>query len=531
MNDNTTPPPDHDPTDPESPLPSTDPSNGGDQPPVDAGAAAGPAWGGPQWGPGSPGAPGWGPPWSAPAGGFGPAYGWSNDPWAGYPPYGSPTAYPPAPGSQSGYAPLAPAKPSRMAPVVIAVAIVIALVSGVTGAGIGLALKQSSTTTPGGSSSTNSSAPGNSSSSSTVVHRHEQPQRRRPRGCHRPLGGGRREHAGGRYRPRRGDGVHHQLLGRHPDQQPCHRRRPVRHRPDRWRRTTTPATVLGYDPVDDVALIKINDISGLNLKVAPLGNSDNLTIGADVVAIGNAYGKGGTPAVVSGTVADLDQSITASDGGSSENLTGMIQMNADIVSGDSGGPLVNAAGKVIGMDTAGTETGASFEWAVDHHPGIRDPDQHRPAGGAADREREVQREHQCRVRPLHRGRGRGQRCRLRRPRLTGGTQHPGGERGPGGGRRDRLRSTTPRSPPAATSAPPWRPSTPERASSSAWWTSWASSTPARSPWPAGRLADSDRVRQGSARMRLLPALDSPRERPRMRMGQVSVTAQRVAARR
>jgi S1-C subfamily serine protease len=120
------------------------------------------------------------------------------------------------------------------------------------------------------------------------------------------------------------------------------------------------ATVLGYDPIDDVALIKINDISGLSLKVAPLGNSDNLTIGAAVVAIGNAYGKGGTPAVVSGTVADLDQSITASDGGSSENLTGMIQMNADIVSGDSGGPLVSAAGKVIGMDTAGTETGASF---------------------------------------------------------------------------------------------------------------------------------------------------------------------------
>src|ERR1019366_4688998 len=85
------------------------------------------------------------------------------------------------------------------------------------------------------------------------------------------------------------------------------------------------ATVLGYDPIDDVALIKINDISGLSLKVAPLG-----------------------------------QSITASDGGSSENLTGMIQMSADIVSGDSGGPLVSAAGKVIGMDTAGTQTGASF---------------------------------------------------------------------------------------------------------------------------------------------------------------------------
>lgn len=361
MNDNTTPPPDHDPTDPESPLPSTDPSNGGDQPPVDAGAAAGPAWGGPQWGPGSPGAPGWGPPWSAPAGGFGPAYGWSNDPWAGYPPYGSPTAYPPAPGSQSGYAPLAPAKPSRMAPVVIAVAIVIALVSGVTGAGIGLALKQSSTTTPGGSSSTNSSAPGNSSSSSTGSSTGTSNLNAAALAAAidpsvvdvvNTLAGGTGLAEGtGFIINSSGDiltnnhvidgaqSVTVQIDGAGPQ---------------------LPATVLGYDPVDDVALIKINDISGLNLKVAPLGNSDNLTIGADVVAIGNAYGKGGTPAVVSGTVADLDQSITASDGGSSENLTGMIQMNADIVSGNSGGPLVNAAGKVIGMDTAGTETGASF---------------------------------------------------------------------------------------------------------------------------------------------------------------------------
>jgi len=361
INDNTTPPPDHDPTDPESPSLSTDPSTGGDQPPVDAGPAAGPAWGGPQWGPGSAGAPGWGPPWSPPAGGFGPAYGWSNDPWAGYPPYGSPTAYPPAPGSPPGYAPLAPSKPSRMAPVVIAVAIVIALVSGVTGAGIGLALQQSSRTTPSGSSSTNSSAPGNSSSSSTGSSTGTSNLNAAALAAAidpsvvdvvNTLAGGTGLAEGtGFIINSSGDiltnnhvidgaqSVTVQIDGAGPQ---------------------LAATVLGYDPVDDVALIKINDISGLNLKVAPLGNSDNLTIGADVVAIGNAYGKGGTPAVVSGTVADLDQSITASDGGSSESLTGMIQMNADIVSGDSGGPLVNAAGKVVGMDTAGTETGASF---------------------------------------------------------------------------------------------------------------------------------------------------------------------------
>jgi S1-C subfamily serine protease len=57
---------------------------------------------------------------------------------------------------------------------------------------------------------------------------------------------------------------------------------------------------------------------------------------------------------VSGTVTDLDQSITASDesGQNAEMLTGLIQTDAPIEPGDSGGPLVDSAGKVIGMDTA-----------------------------------------------------------------------------------------------------------------------------------------------------------------------------------
>ena len=362
MNDDTTPPPDDNQTDPESPSPSTDPSTEGGRPPLDAGAAAGWAWNGHQWVPGSAGAPGWGQPWSHPSGGFGPAYGWSNDPWGGYPPYGSPAAYPPAPGAPADYPSVAPSRPSRMAPVVIAVAIVIALVSGVTGAGIGLALRPSSPSvaTPGGSSSSTNPSSGNSSSSGGTSSGSSSATASAIAAAIDPsvvdvvntlAGGAGLAEGTGFIINSSGDiltnnhvidgaqSVTVQIDGAGPQ---------------------LAATVLGYDPIDDVALIKINDISGLSLKVAPLGNSDNLTIGAAVVAIGNAYGKGGTPAVVSGTVADLDQSITASDGGSSENLTGMIQMSADIVSGDSGGPLVSAAGKVIGMDTAGTSTGASF---------------------------------------------------------------------------------------------------------------------------------------------------------------------------
>jgi S1-C subfamily serine protease len=73
--------------------------------------------------------------------------------------------------------------------------------------------------------------------------------------------------------------------------------------------------------------------------------------------MGNAEGQSQiVPAT--GQVTGINQTITASDEGgtvTSETLHGMIQTNADIVAGDSGGPLANAAGQVIGMDTAGNE--------------------------------------------------------------------------------------------------------------------------------------------------------------------------------
>ena len=77
-----------------------------------------------------------------------------------------------------------------------------------------------------------------------------------------------------------------------------------------------------------------------------------------MVALGNALGLGGAPAVSSGTVTALNQTITASEGGGkSEQLTGMIQSDAPISPGDSGGPLVNSAGQVVGMITAGDVQG------------------------------------------------------------------------------------------------------------------------------------------------------------------------------
>lgn len=112
------------------------------------------------------------------------------------------------------------------------------------------------------------------------------------------------------------------------------------------------AKVLGTDPTDDVALIKLIGASGL--KPIQTGNPSKLASGQPIVAVGNAGGVGGTPSVVTGSVVALDQSVTASDmdGGDPEQLSGTIEINAPLEPGDSGGPLITAAGQVVGMDTA-----------------------------------------------------------------------------------------------------------------------------------------------------------------------------------
>ena len=121
-----------------------------------------------------------------------------------------------------------------------------------------------------------------------------------------------------------------------------------------------PAKVLGYDIADDVALVQIENVSGLT--AASLGNSSSLQVSDAIVALGNAGGKGGSPSVVSGTVTALDQQITAADqdGSNAETLNGLIQVNANIQPGDSGGPLVSADGKVVGMDAAASSGNGGF---------------------------------------------------------------------------------------------------------------------------------------------------------------------------
>ena len=118
-------------------------------------------------------------------------------------------------------------------------------------------------------------------------------------------------------------------------------------------------TVLGFDRSHDVAVVKLSGASGLT--TATLGDSTAVQLGDPILGLGNAGGKGGDPVPAPGKVSALNQSITASDesSGSSEQLTGLIQVDANIQSGDSGGPLVNADGQVIGVDTAAS-TGYQF---------------------------------------------------------------------------------------------------------------------------------------------------------------------------
>ena len=121
---------------------------------------------------------------------------------------------------------------------------------------------------------------------------------------------------------------------------------------------TYTAKVVGYDEKDDVAVLQLQNASGLQTVSI---SSAGVSVGQKVVALGNAEGKGGTPSKAVGKVTGLGRTITASDedAATSEQLSGMIQTNAPIQPGDSGGALVNQAGDIVGMNTAAS-TGASM---------------------------------------------------------------------------------------------------------------------------------------------------------------------------
>ena len=131
------------------------------------------------------------------------------------------------------------------------------------------------------------------------------------------------------------------------------------------------AQLIGKDPLKDLAVLKIFD---KDLPHVTIGNSDELSIGSTVIAIGNSLGKyphSATKGIVSG----LGRFINTFDTqGQPLKLDNVIQTDAEINLGNSGGPLVNLKGEVVGVSVAVDEGGTAIGFAIainDVEPVIR----------------------------------------------------------------------------------------------------------------------------------------------------------------
>ena len=127
---------------------------------------------------------------------------------------------------------------------------------------------------------------------------------------------------------------------------------------------TGQAQVMGTDPNDDVAVIKVQ-ADASELHAAKLGDSSQVKVGNVVVAIGNPFGLDGT--LTTGVISGLDRTLSSS--GNQKPLSGLLQTDAAVNPGNSGGALFNLQGEVIGINTAienpsGVDTFAGVAYAV-----------------------------------------------------------------------------------------------------------------------------------------------------------------------
>jgi S1-C subfamily serine protease len=115
------------------------------------------------------------------------------------------------------------------------------------------------------------------------------------------------------------------------------------------------AEVVGKDPSRDLAVLKIIENLTKPLNPLSLANSSNLSVGEQVIAIGNPYGLDNT--MTTGIISQTGRLLSES---SSYSIPDAIQTDAPINPGNSGGPLLNIKGQVIGVNTAGLSNGVGF---------------------------------------------------------------------------------------------------------------------------------------------------------------------------
>lgn len=115
----------------------------------------------------------------------------------------------------------------------------------------------------------------------------------------------------------------------------------------------------------DIAFLKITNLNGKTLVPATIGDSAQMQVGDQVVAIGNALGQFQNT-VTSGIISGYGRSVQAGDssGSTSENLSDLFQTDAAINEGNSGGPLVNLSGQVIGINTAIASDSQNIGFAI-----------------------------------------------------------------------------------------------------------------------------------------------------------------------
>ncbi|MXG89332.1 S1C family serine protease [Nocardioides flavescens] len=119
--------------------------------------------------------------------------------------------------------------------------------------------------------------------------------------------------------------------------------------------TTYDASIVGRDPVTDLAVVQAQGASGLT--PASIGDSSSLVVGQPVVAIGAPLGLQGT--VTTGIVSALNRPVAASGEDGQTSVTDAIQTDAAVNPGNSGGPLVDAQGQVVGITSSIASLGAS----------------------------------------------------------------------------------------------------------------------------------------------------------------------------